>query len=135
MTLHPHSFSGHSFWYYVFEGAYFLLQGGSAKMQAVRIAKNLPIYHFWYAAAMVVVALLMVVAYKKLAKCRWKEAAKLGLSLLLVRFVSFGPWLNKLRHLKFFYIGRGSLQDRILANVYPLVWSLALAGLLVLQFI
>lgn len=116
----------HNIWYYLFEGAYLGLQGGSAKLQAIQIAKNVPIFHFWWTAGMVLVAGIMVVSYKKLTRCQWKEALRLGISLLLVRFISFTPWLNKLRHKPTFYLGSASLEDRLLKGWYPWAWAAAI---------
>lgn len=134
MTSMPCSPVPHHFWYYLFEGAWFLLQGGSAKLQAVRIAGNLPIVHLWWAGLMLFAGAVMVISYKKITHCRWKDAAKLGLSLLLIRFLAFTPWLNKLRRKPMFYLGRASLWDRLLAGWYRWAWVASLIGLIALQF-
>jgi hypothetical protein len=110
------------------------MQGGSAKIQAGRIARNLPISHFWWAAGMTLAALVMIIAYKKLTHCRWRQAIKLGFSLLLIRFISFGPWLNNLRGKKMFYIGKESIQDQILKNWFPIAWVTALGVLIYTNF-
>lgn len=123
------------FWKAIFEGSYFLMQGASAKIQAIRIAQNLPISHFWWAAGMTAAAVLMVIAYHQLTRCRWKTALKFGASLLLIRFVSFGPWLNKLRGKPFFYLGKGSVMDRVAAGWYPLAWASGALALLTFQII
>lgn len=123
----------HPLCYYIFEGAYFLLQGASAKIQAVRIAQNLPISHFWWAAFMGLVAIAMVISYKRLTHCRWKDAIRLGASLLLIRFISFAPWLNHLRRKPMFYTGKGSVIDRLLSGWYVWAWGSSVGCLLLLQ--
>lgn len=141
ISLPPHLHLHHhhkNIWYFVFEAAYAALQGVSAKIQAVRIARNLPISHFWWAAGMAVISLVfisaLVFSYKKITKCTWKDALKLAGALLLVRFVMFTPWLNLLRGEKFFYLGKSALQDQILAHTYVYFWSAAAAALIGIQF-
>lgn len=128
---HPHQ----SLWYYLFEGTYFLLQGASAKLQAIRIASNLPIAHAFYAGLMLLAGIVMVLSYRQITRCKWKEAVKLGASLLLIRFVSFTPWLNKVRHKPFFYLGKASIWDRLLAGWYRFAWVAGLIALIGLQII
>lgn len=126
----PHIHPMHrNLWYRIFELTYGLMQGGAAKIQALRIAKNLPISHFWWAAAMVVIALLMVVSYKRMTHCKWGEALKLGGSLLLIRFITFSPWLNRLRGKSFFYVGKGAVSDKLLNHWFPIAWIVALVSL------
>lgn len=120
-----------SIWYYVFEATYWLLQAASAKIQAIRIVENLPISHFWWAAGMIIVAILMALAYKHLSRCSWWQALKLGASLLLGRFLTFSPILNKIRKLPFFYVGKGALQDKVLTNWFPIAWAIGILLLMV----
>lgn len=127
---HPY----HSIWYYIFEGTYWLLQIVSAKIQAIRIAKNLPISHFWWSVGMIVIALIMIIVYKRIIKCTWWKALRLGLSLLLGRFIIFSPALNKFRKLPFFYVGKQSIQDKLLTHWFPIAWIIALVILIVNNF-
>lgn len=132
---HPPRTHGHSIWYYLFEGAYGFFQWITAKAQAERIARNLPISHFWWGVAAGAAAIILILAYKRLTRCSWKKALKLGFALLLVRFVTFSPWLNRMRGKPFFYVGKGSLQDRILSGSFQVAWIIAAALLLIMQIV
>ena len=119
--------------YYWWEAIFTALQTILAKVQAIWIRHGMLINHALWAAITLVIILLAVLAYKKRMHCRWWKAIKFGLALLLIRFIVFTPMLNKFRRRKMFYLGQGSAMDRWLANIYPWIWGLFIAILLIIN--
>lgn len=115
------------------EAIFAVLQAIIAKVQAIWIKHGVFINHTLWAAITLGVVILAVLAYRKRTHCRWWKAIKFGAALLLIRFITFTPLLNLFRRKKIFYLGQGSAMDRWLVNIYPWVWGLSIAALLIIN--
>ncbi|MGN6491175.1 MAG: hypothetical protein ACTHLE_04205 [Agriterribacter sp.] len=88
------------------------------------IKQNKPIEHGWWAFGYFVVALPVLFL-------NWLLFA----SLFVLRLPLFNTVLNKLRGLPIFYMGKGSIIDRLISKYYPYVFWGCIALFITIEII
>lgn len=114
----------HSIWWLIGFG---ITQVGIALYHAARFAAQLPVSHLlWSAIVLTEILVIWLIA---------KRDKTLFVALVLERFVVFSPVLNLIRGKPFFYTSPGgSWLDARMGNLFPVLFGLALAGLLWIEF-